>query len=202
MLLYYFLVILAYFLLCTYLVLKINPLVFFILQKWHLVFKDMVFPMSYTDMRAGQWRRLSTEELMLFNCGAGEDSRVPWTTRRLNQSILNEINPEYSLEGVILKLQLQPFGHLMCRAYSLEKTLILGKIEGWWALFHWVSEHHWLNGMSLSKLWEIAKVREVWHAALHGITKIQTWLSNWTITKSDILFPFEGSPHAAWKVKG
>ena len=94
--------------------------------------------MSYTDMRAGQWRRLSTEELMLLNCGAGEDLRVPWTAGRLNQSILNEINPDYSLEGLMLKLQLQPFGHLMCRAYSLGKTLILGKIEGWWtSLTQW-----------------------------------------------------------------
>ena len=68
--------------------------------------------------------------MMLSNCGAGEDSRVPWKARRLNQSILKEINPEYSLEGLMLKLKLQYFGHLMQRAKSLEKTLILGKIEG------------------------------------------------------------------------
>ena len=73
---------------------------------------------------------MSTEELMLLNCGAREDLRVPWTARRSNQSVLKEINPEYSLEGQMLKLKLQYFGHLMQRASSLEKTLILGKIEG------------------------------------------------------------------------
>ena len=73
---------------------------------------------------------LSTEELMLLICGVGEDSRVPWTARRSNQSILKEISPEYSLEGLMLKVKLQYFGHLMLRADSLEKTLMLGKTEG------------------------------------------------------------------------
>ena len=73
---------------------------------------------------------MSTEELMLLNCGVGEDSRVLWTARRSNQSILKEISPEYSLEGLMLKLKLQYFGHLMRRTDSLEKTLMLGKIEG------------------------------------------------------------------------
>ena len=81
-------------------------------------------------MRVGPKRRLSTKELLLSNCGAGEDLRVPWTTRRQNQSILKEINPEYSLEGLMLKLKLQYFGHLMRRADSLEKILMLGKMEG------------------------------------------------------------------------
>ena len=81
------------------------------------------------DVTVGPYRRLITEELMLLNCGAGEDFlRVPWTTRRSNQSILKEINPEYSLEGLMIKLQY--FGHLMQRADSREKTLMLGKIEG------------------------------------------------------------------------
>ena len=75
-------------------------------------------------------RDMSTEELMLLNCGVGEDSRVPWTARRSDQSILKEINPEYSLEGLMLKLKLQYFGHLMRRADSLEKTLMLGGIRG------------------------------------------------------------------------
>ena len=78
------------------------------------------------DMRAGLPRRLSTEELRLLNCGVGDDS---WTSRRSNQSILKEINPEYLLEGLMVKLKLQYFGHLMCRSDSLEKTLIWGKIE-------------------------------------------------------------------------
>jgi len=81
------------------------------------------------DVRVGPERKLSTEELMLLNSGAGEDLRGPWSARRSNQSILKEINPEYSLEELILKLKLQYFGHLMQRANSLEKTLMLGKIE-------------------------------------------------------------------------
>ena len=81
------------------------------------------------DVRVGPLRRLSAKELMLFNCGV-RLLRIPWTARRSNQSILKEINPEYSLEGLMLKLKLQYFGHLMQRADSLEKTLMLGKIEG------------------------------------------------------------------------
>ena len=81
------------------------------------------------DVRVGPQRRLSTEELMLLSCGIGEDLRVPWTARRSNQSILKEIGPEYSLDG-LMKLKLHCFGHLMRRTDSLEKTLILGKIEG------------------------------------------------------------------------
>ena len=82
------------------------------------------------DMRVGPKRKLSIEELMLLNCGVGEDSRVHWTARRSNQSVLKEINPKYSLKGLMMKLKLQYFGHLMRRADSLEKTLMLGKIEG------------------------------------------------------------------------
>ena len=82
------------------------------------------------DVRVGSERRLSTEELMLLNCGVEEDLRVPWTARKSNQSILKEISPEYLLEGLMLKLKLQYFGHLMHRADSLEKTPVLGKIEG------------------------------------------------------------------------
>ena len=83
------------------------------------------------DVRVGLWRKLSTEELMLLNCGVGEDSlRVPWTARRFNQSILKEISPRCSLERLMLKLKLQYFGHLIRRADSFEKTLMLGKIEG------------------------------------------------------------------------
>ena len=82
------------------------------------------------DVRVGLYRKLSGEELMLLNCGVGEDLRVPWTARRSNKSTLKEINPEYSLEGLMLKLKLQYFGHLMGRDDSLEKTVMLGGIRG------------------------------------------------------------------------
>ena len=93
------------------------------------IVKAMVFSVVMYGCESWTVRRLSAEELMLLNCGVGEDSRVPWTARRSNQSILKEISPGISLEGMMLKLKLQYFGHLMRRADSFEKTLILGKIE-------------------------------------------------------------------------
>ena len=101
-------------------------------------------------MRVGPQRRLSTEELMLWNCGTEKTLESPWTARRSNQSIVKEISPGYSLEGLMLKLKLQYFGHLMGRADSLEKTLMLGKIEGrrrrGTAEDEMVGWHHQLNG--------------------------------------------------------
>ena len=112
--------------------------------------------------------------------------RVPWTTRRSNQSILKDISPGRSLEGLMLKLKLQYFGHLMLRSDSLEKTLMLGWIRG--RRRRGQQRMRWLYGitdsidMGLGRLQDLVMDRKAWHAAIHGVTKSQTWLSNWTGT--------------------
>ena len=122
-----------------------------------------------------------------LKCGVGEDSWESWTARISNQSILKEISPEYSSEGLMLKLKLQYFGHVMHKTDSLERTLMLGKIESrrrrGWQRMRWLDVITKSTDRNLSKLQDLVMNREAWHAAGHGVTKSQTLLSDWTELK-------------------
>ena len=151
------------------------------------IVKAVVFPVvmyrseTWTIKKAEHWR-IDASKLQCWR----KLLRVPWTARRSNQSILKEISPEYSLEGLMQKLKLQYSGHLMWRADSLEKTLILGPTEGrrrmGWQRVRCLNSITDSVDINMSKLWEIVKDRGAWHAAVHGVPKNWTWLSDWTTT--------------------